>query len=89
MFLVATDVLSALSKRRSHANVEAWIGRQRTADLFVSVVSIGEIERGIALQRSKDRHFPRSLRTGSITFSTFMATGFCRLILRPPVVGDG
>lgn len=61
MFLVATDVLSALSKRRSHANVEAWIGRQRTADLFVSVVSIGEIERGIALQRSKDRHFAEVL----------------------------
>jgi toxin FitB len=57
MFLVDTDVLSALAKRQLHPNVEAWIARQRTADLFVSVISIGEIERGITLQRGKDQHF--------------------------------
>lgn len=54
MFLVDTDVLSALAKRRRDANVEAWMARQRIVDLFVSVVSIGEIERGIARQRRKD-----------------------------------
>ena len=57
MFLVDTDVLSALAKRRRHANLEAWIERQRAFDLFVSVISIGEIERGIALQQNKDRNF--------------------------------
>jgi toxin FitB len=57
MFLVDTDVLSALAKRRRHANVEGWIERQRSGDLFISVISIGEIERGIALQRSKDQPF--------------------------------
>jgi predicted nucleic acid-binding protein len=57
MFLVDTDVLSALAKRQRHANVEAWIERQRTFDLFVSVISIGEIERGIASQQNKDRNF--------------------------------
>lgn len=57
MFLVDTDVLSALAKRRRNANIEAWIGRQRSGDLFVSVISIGEIERGIALQRGKDEAF--------------------------------
>jgi predicted nucleic acid-binding protein len=56
MFLVDTDVLSALAKRRRHANLEAWIERQRAFDLFVSVISIGEIERGIALQQNKDRN---------------------------------
>ena len=61
MFLVDTDVLSALTKRRRHPNVEAWIGHQRTSDLFVSVISIGEIERGIALQRLKDRDFAAML----------------------------
>lgn len=63
MFLVDTDVLSALAKRRRHANVEAWMGRQRTSDLFVSVISIGEIERGIALQREKDQNFASVLAT--------------------------
>jgi toxin FitB len=61
MFLIDTDVLSALSKRRRDANVEAWIGRQRTGDLFVSVISIGEIERGIALQRDRDLNFASRL----------------------------
>ena len=55
MFLVDTVVLSELRKRPRDPGVVAWIGRQRTADLFVSVVSIGEIERGIALQQAKDR----------------------------------
>lgn len=63
MFLVDTDVLSALAKRRRHANVEVWLGRQRSSDLFVSVISIGEIERGIALQRAKDPDFAASLAT--------------------------
>ena len=61
MFLADTDVLSALAKRRFHANVAAWIGRQRNSDLFVSVISIGEIERGIALQRGKDENFASML----------------------------
>jgi toxin FitB len=61
MFLVDTDVLSALAKRRRDANVVAWISRQRPDDLFVSVISIGEIERGIALQRVKDQDFASML----------------------------
>jgi len=63
MFLVDTDVLSALAKRRRHPNVEAWIARQRTSDLFVSVISIGEVERGIELQRGKDANFAAMLAT--------------------------
>jgi len=61
MFLIDTDVLSALAKRRRDANVENWIGRQRSSDLFLSVISIGEIERGIALQRGKDPNFAAML----------------------------
>ncbi len=61
MFLLDTDVLSALAKRRRDANVVAWIARQRAGDLFISVVSIGEIERGIASQRAKDQDFASTL----------------------------
>jgi predicted nucleic acid-binding protein len=61
MFLVDTDVLSTLSKRQRNVNVETWIARQRSVDLFVSVVSIGEIERGIGKQRSKDENFATML----------------------------
>jgi hypothetical protein len=63
MFLIDTDVLSTLAKRRRHPSVETWIGRQRASDLFISVVSIGEIERGIALQRRRDSDFAAMLAT--------------------------
>ena len=61
MFLVDTDVLSALTRSRRNAHVVAWLGRQRSGDLFVSVVSIGEIERGIALQRRANPDFAATL----------------------------
>jgi predicted nucleic acid-binding protein len=61
MFLIDTVVLSELRKRRRDPGMVAWIGRRRSADLFVSVVSIGEIERGIALQRPKDPRFAEAL----------------------------
>lgn len=61
MFLIDTDVLSALAKRRRNNNVEAWIAAQRTGDLFVSVISIGEIERGIAQQWRSNPEFASAL----------------------------
>lgn len=61
MFLIDTDVLSALAKRRRNPNVERWIGGQRSRDLFLSVIVIGEIERGIVLQRSRDPAFAEML----------------------------
>lgn len=61
MLLIDTDVLSALSKRQRNPNVEAWLSRQRASDLFLSVVTIGEIERGIALQRRQNPDFAATL----------------------------
>ncbi len=61
MYLLDTVVLSELRKRQRDPGVVAWIERQRSTDLFVSVISIGEIERGIALQQAKDATFARAL----------------------------
>jgi hypothetical protein len=61
MFLVDTDVLSALGKRRRDANVETWIAGRRDDELYISVISVGEIERGIALQRQRDPEFAARL----------------------------
>ncbi len=61
MFLIDTVVLSELRKRRRDANLVAWFKRQRTADLFISVVSIGEIERGIAQQQVGTPDFAATL----------------------------
>jgi predicted nucleic acid-binding protein len=63
MFLIDTDVLSALAKRRRPADLEAWIDGQRTSELFISVISVGEIERGIAMQRRRDSDFASMLAT--------------------------
>jgi predicted nucleic acid-binding protein len=50
MFLIDTVTLSELRRRERDPMVVAWFERQRTTDLFLSVISIGEIERGIARQ---------------------------------------
>lgn len=41
--------------------VVKWFERQRTTDLFLSVITIGEIERGIARQRTADPDFAGAL----------------------------
>src|SRR5713101_4588859 len=61
MFLIDTVTISDLRRRQRDPGVVAWFGRQRTTDLFVSVISIGEIERGIAQQRGTDPGFAGSL----------------------------
>jgi predicted nucleic acid-binding protein len=61
MFLIDTVTLSELRRRRRDPAVVAWFERQRTADLFLSVISIGEIERGIARQRTTDPGFAGAL----------------------------
>ena len=47
MFLLDTDILSALRRRGRHPEVVGWLEGQRTVDLHLSVVTVGEIERGI------------------------------------------
>jgi predicted nucleic acid-binding protein len=61
MFLIDTVTLSALRRRERDPKVVAWFERQRTTDLFLSVISIGEIERGIARQRATDPGFAGAL----------------------------
>ena len=61
MFLIDTDVLSALRRRERHPRIAAWMSRQRAGDLYLSVVSIGEIERGIIRQERSNPDFARAL----------------------------
>lgn len=61
MFLVDTDVLSLLRRPDRSPAVGRWIAQQRTTDLYLSVVSVAEIERGIARQRPRDPAFAGTL----------------------------
>ena len=63
MFLLDTVVLSELRKpqRQRNRHVVHWLEKASSRDLFVSVVTIGEIERGIEQQRQRDPPFAESL----------------------------
>jgi predicted nucleic acid-binding protein len=61
MFLIDTVTLSELRKRQRDPKLVDWFERQRTTELFLSVISIGEIERGIARQRATDPGFAAAL----------------------------
>ena len=61
MYLIDTVVLSELRKRDRNPSVVAWIEAQRTSDLFLSVITVGEIERGIERQRPTDPAFAMAL----------------------------
>jgi len=61
VFLIDTMVISELRLRKRNPGVVAWISKQRPEDCFLSVVSIGEIERGIALKRTSDTGFAQQL----------------------------
>jgi predicted nucleic acid-binding protein len=61
MFLIDTVTLSELRRRKRDPMVVAWFERQRTTELFLSVISVGEIERGIARRRATDPGFADAL----------------------------
>ena len=61
MFLVDTDILSALRRRERQPDMVRWMDAQRTVDLHLSVVTIGEVERGISQQRRRDPTFAEDL----------------------------
>ena len=61
MFLIDTVTLSELRRRQRDPMVVKWFEQQRATDLFLSVISIGEIERGIARQRATDPGFAGAL----------------------------
>ena len=57
MYLLDTNVVSALRRLERHPEVGLWLESQRTADLHLSVVTVGEIERGIAQQQRRNPAF--------------------------------
>ena len=60
-FLFDTVVLSELRRAKPSRKVVQWIKAQKADSLFISVVSIGEIERGIEKARKSDAVFAAEL----------------------------
>ena len=63
MFLLDTVVLSELRKPppQRNRNLVQWMGEVPSSDLFISVVTIGEIERGIERQRGLNPSFAEKI----------------------------
>ena len=53
-YLLDTNVVSELRKPRPHAGVVAWLKRQGEQQLFVSAVTMGELQAGIERTRRQD-----------------------------------
>ncbi len=53
-FLLDTNVVSELRRVRPHGAVVSWIESIAADDLFLSVVTIGEIQAGIEITREQD-----------------------------------
>ena len=54
MYLLDTNVVSELRKPKPHGAVLAWLQSVDDAQLFLSAVTIGEIQAGIELTREQD-----------------------------------
>jgi toxin FitB len=51
-FLLDTNVFSELAKTRPNSKVIAWLGSVSSTDLFLSVITLGEIRKGIEKKRT-------------------------------------
>lgn len=54
MYLLDTNIVSELRKIRPHGAVIAWIETMADADLYLSAVTLGEIQAGIEITREQD-----------------------------------
>jgi len=61
MYLLDTNIISELRKPKPHGAVLEWYGSISDEDLYISAVSIGEIQAGIELTRDQDSKKAESL----------------------------
>ncbi|WP_374434347.1 type II toxin-antitoxin system VapC family toxin [Tabrizicola sp.] len=62
IYILDTNVLSALRRPDRAPHVVRWLADKPDDSLFLSVITLGEIERGIAQQSQRDPTFARDLR---------------------------
>jgi toxin FitB len=61
VYLLDTNVVSKLRRQKPHGAVIAWLNGVEDKDLFISSVTIGEIQAGIEMTREQDLEKARQL----------------------------
>ena len=61
MFLLDGAVLSMFRRCERNPQTVPWVATQRTADRHLSVVTVGEVERGITQQERHDPSFSHAM----------------------------
>ncbi|MES3014786.1 MAG: type II toxin-antitoxin system VapC family toxin [Pseudomonadota bacterium] len=61
MYLLATNVVSELRRVRPHGAVLAWLESVADEELYLSAVTLGEIQAGIEITREQDAAKAESL----------------------------
>jgi len=56
-YLIDTNVLSELRRKEPNAGVAEWFSQRPATTLFVSVLTLGEIRKGIDMLPDSDRKF--------------------------------
>ena len=62
VYLLDTNIVSALRRPERSPAVAAWLRGRPDEELFISVVTLGEIERGVAMQERRNPDFAADLR---------------------------
>lgn len=55
-YLLDTNVISEIAKTTPHPAVSAWYAQRNENDLYLSVVTLDEIRKGVELKRQSDRN---------------------------------
>ncbi|MCT4610638.1 MAG: type II toxin-antitoxin system VapC family toxin [Pelagimonas sp.] len=63
MFIIDTNVLSAARRPERAPQVAQWLRDKPESSLFLSAITLGEIERGIQQQKRRDPGFARDLQS--------------------------
>ena len=54
MYLIDTNVVSELRRSRPHGAVLEWFGSKSDAQLYLSAVTLGELQAGVEMTRRQD-----------------------------------
>jgi len=61
MYLLDTNVVSELRKLKPHQGVVEWVRKAPDESLFVSAVTVGEIQAGVEITREQDSEKAREI----------------------------